>query len=67
MTDLPAAEVLECDAVALWLDVDPEWVQQAIAHRGLPVLGHRSDGTPLLSRTEVQTWLRQPSGADDET
>jgi hypothetical protein len=67
MTELPAAEVLECDAVALWLDVDPDWVRQAIAHRGLPVLGHRSDGTPLLSRTEVQRWLRRPSSHDDET
>ncbi len=67
MTDLPSAEVLECDAVAVWLDVDPAWVQDAIAHRGLPVLGRRSDGTALLSRTEVQAWLRRPSRHDDET
>ena len=67
MTDLPAAEILECEAVAVWLDVDASWVEHAIAHRGLPVLGRRSDGTILLSRTEVQSWLRRPSTHDDET
>ena len=67
MTDLPAAEILECDAVAVWLDVDVDWVQDAIAHRGLPVLGRRSDGSVLLSRHEVQAWLRRPSAHDDET
>jgi hypothetical protein len=67
MTDLPAAEILECEAVAAWLDVDPSWVVDAIANRGLPVLGHRTDGAPLLSRTEVQAWLRRPSPHDDET
>jgi hypothetical protein len=67
MTDLPSAEILECDAVAAWLDVDPGWVEHAIAHRGLPLMGRRSDGTPLLSRAEVQSWLRRPSAHDDET
>jgi hypothetical protein len=67
MTDLPPAEILECDAVAVWLDVDPEWVEHAIAHRGLPLMGRRSDGTPLLSRAEVQSWLRRPSVHDDES
>ena len=67
MTDLPAAEILECSAVAEWLDVDLEWVQHAIAHRGLPVLGRRSDGAVLLSRHEIQAWLRRPSPHDDET
>jgi hypothetical protein len=67
MTELPPAEVLECDAVALWLDVDVDWVTEAIAHRGLPVLGRRSDGTPLLARAEVQGWLRRPSVHDDES
>jgi hypothetical protein len=67
MTELPAAEVLECDAVAAWLDVDEAWVRHAIAHRGLPLLGRRSDGAPLLSRTEVQAWLRRPAAHDDET
>jgi hypothetical protein len=67
MTDLPSAEVLECDAVATWLDVDVAWIEDAIAHRGLPVLGRRSDGAVLLSRHEVQAWLRRPSPHDDET
>jgi aminoglycoside phosphotransferase len=65
--DLPSAEVLECHAVAVWLDVDVAWVEEAIAHRGLPVLGRRSDGAPLLSRAEVQAWLRRPSVHDDES
>jgi hypothetical protein len=67
MTELPPADVLECHAVAAWLDVDVRWVEEAIAHRGLPVLGRRSDGAALLSRAEVQTWLRRPSAHDDET
>jgi hypothetical protein len=67
MTEPPIAPVLEPDAVAAWLDVDHAWVEQAIASEGLPVLGYRSDGTPLLAVDEVRAWLRRPTPADDET
>jgi hypothetical protein len=33
----------------------------------MPVLGYRTDGTPLLATSEVGSWLRRPSAADDET
>lgn len=63
----PDVAVLEPGAVAAWLDVDVTWVMDAIEQRGLPVLGYRSDGTPLLEAGEVRAWLRRPSRADDET
>jgi hypothetical protein len=66
VTDRPAAQVLEPHAVAVWLDVDLEWVAQAIEN-GLPVLGYRSDGVPLLATREVRAWLQRPTLADDET
>jgi hypothetical protein len=58
--------VVEPRAVAEWLDADVGWVMGAI-DEGLPVLGYRSDGTPLLAVDEVRAWLRRPSPADDET
>jgi hypothetical protein len=64
--DPPPVAVLEPQAIAAWLDVDDNWIRQAIAD-GLPVLGYRSDGTPLLAADEVRAWLRRPSTADDET
>jgi hypothetical protein len=67
MTDRPIADVLDPAAVAAWLDVDVGWVAQAITDGALPVLGHRSDGTPLMATCEIQAWLRRPSVADDET
>ena len=67
MTEPPIAAVLEPEAVAAWLDTDLEWVVNAIAHDGLPVLGVRSDGTPLLATEEVRAWLRRPQLADDES
>ncbi len=64
----PSSEsVLEPTAVADWLDADVDWVMRAIATDGLPVLGFRSDGTPLLVVDEVRAWLRRPTVADDET
>lgn len=64
----PSSEsVLEPTAVADWLDADVDWVMRAIATNGLPVLGFRSDGTPLLVVDEVRAWLRRPTLADDET
>jgi hypothetical protein len=66
MTDLPAATVLEPEAVATWLHIDVDSVMRAIAD-GLPVLGYRTEGVPLLSNVEVQAWLRRPTLADDET
>jgi hypothetical protein len=59
--------VLEPRAIADWLDADVDWVLRAIATDGLPVLGYRSDGTPLLVADEVRAWLRRPTLADDET
>jgi hypothetical protein len=64
--DPPPVAVLEPRAVATWLHVDDEWVAQAIAD-GLPVLGYRSDGTPLLAADEIRAWLRRPSPLDDAT
>jgi hypothetical protein len=63
----PLALVLEPCAVAAWLDVDVAWVEHAIEHDGLPVLGRRDDGVALLATSEVQAWLRRPTAADDET
>jgi hypothetical protein len=67
VTRPPVASVLEPHAVADWLDTDVEWVMRAIAEDGLPVLGYRTDGIPLMAAGEVQAWLRRPSLADDET
>jgi hypothetical protein len=67
VTGPPFASVLEPHAVAIWLDTDLEWVMHAIAHDGLPVLGYRTDGIPLMATGEVQAWLRRPMLADDET
>jgi hypothetical protein len=67
MTRPPADSLLEPGAVAAWLDVGFEWVMDAIEHRGLPVLGYRSDGIPLMAAGEIQAWLRRPTLADDET
>jgi len=63
----PSAAVLEPQAVADWLVTDIDWVMRAIVVEGLPVLGRRSDGTPLLAADEVRAWLRRPTLADDET
>jgi hypothetical protein len=53
-------------AVAAWLDVEPEWIATAIT-QGLPVLGYRSDGVPLVVVGEVRAWLRRPTLDDDAT
>ena len=67
MTRPPVASLLEPYDVAIWLDVDLPWVMRAIAEDGMPVLGSRSDGVPLLAADEVRAWLRRPSRHDDET
>ncbi len=67
MTRPPEASVLEPADVAIWLDVDLPWVMRAIEQDGLPVLGYRSDGVPLLGADEVRAWLRRPSVHDDAT
>lgn len=67
MTRPPLAALLEPHDVAIWLDVDLPWVMRAIAEDGMPVLGARSDGVPLLAADEVRAWLRRPSRHDDET
>lgn len=67
MTDAPASDlVIEPSAVADWLDVEVGWVDDAIAE-GLPILGYRSDGIPLLIVGEVRAWLRRPTLDDDAT
>ena len=63
----PPTTVLEPHDVAEWLDTDVDWVMKAISEHGLPILGRRSDGTPLLAVDEVRAWLRRPTPADDET
>lgn len=65
--DPPDLTILEPPAVAEWLDVDVAWVLRAIQRDGMPVLGFRTDGTPLVCLEEVRVWLRRPSPADDET
>jgi hypothetical protein len=67
MTRPPLASVLEPFDVAVWLDADIPWVMRAIAEEGMPVLGYRSDGVPLLAVDEVRAWLRRPTLQDDET
>jgi hypothetical protein len=67
MTRPPSASVLEPVDVAIWLDADLPWVMRAIAEEGLPVLGYRSDGVPLLSTDEIRAWLRRPTVHDDES
>jgi hypothetical protein len=67
VTEALAADLLlEPEAVAAWLEVEPRWVAAAI-ERGLPVLGFRSDGVPLLVVGEVRAWLRRPTLDDDAT
>jgi hypothetical protein len=58
--------LLEPDDIARWLDVHRSWVTGAI-RAGLPVVGYRSDGVPLIAAGDVRAWLRRPSRADDET
>lgn len=67
MTRPPVASVLEPEDVAIWLDADLPWVMRAIAEDGMPVLGYRGDGVPLLAVDEIRAWLRRPSRHDDET
>jgi hypothetical protein len=67
VTEPPIASVLEPQAVAVWLDTDLEWITRAIVDDGLPVLGYRTDGIPLMATEEIQAWLRRPTLADDET
>ncbi|MDW5596014.1 hypothetical protein VSS74_16815 [Conexibacter stalactiti] len=67
MTRPPISPVLEPFDVAVWLDADIPWVMRAIAEDGMPVLGYRSDGVPLLAVDEVRAWLRRPTLQDDET
>jgi len=59
--------VLEPTDVAAWLDTDLTWVMRAIAEEGMPVLGYRSDGLPLLAADGIRAWLRRPTVHDDET
>ncbi|HKG39297.1 MAG TPA: hypothetical protein VKB25_09940 [Conexibacter sp.] len=63
----PAGAVLEPTDVAAWLDTDLTWVMRAIAEEGMPVLGYRSDGLPLLAADGIRAWLRRPTVHDDET
>jgi hypothetical protein len=67
VTEALAADLLlEPDAVAAWLHVEAGWVAAAI-DRGLPILGFRSDGVPLVVVGEVRAWLRRPTLEDDAT
>ncbi len=53
--------------VAAWLHVDPEWVDRAVRHQALPVMGFTSDGEPVVAVREVRAWLRRPDPFGDLT
>jgi hypothetical protein len=64
----PDDDVLLCPAeVCAWLDVDPAWVDRAIAQESLPVMGWTSAGEPVVAAGEVRAWLRRPDPHGDET
>lgn len=70
---MPAAEPPADDAllrpaeVAAWLDVDAGWVARKIEEESLPVMGHTSDGEPIVAAAEVRAWLRRPDPYGDTT
>lgn len=60
-------ELLGPDEVAAWLDVDRRWLEGAIAQEGLPLMGRRADGAPVVCAGELRAWLRRPDPHGDET
>ena len=65
--DPPDDALLDPRDVAAWLQVDEDWVAEAIERDGLPVMGFASDGEPRLLAEEVRAWLRRPDPHGDET
>jgi hypothetical protein len=65
--DPPDDTLLDPRDVAAWLQVDEDWVAEAIERDGLPVMGFTSDGEPRLLAEEVRAWLRRPDPHGDET
>ena len=68
MSDNPPDEALLGPSdVAVWLDVDEDWVRRAVATDNLPVMGFTSTGDPVVAAAEVRAWLRRPDPHADET
>jgi hypothetical protein len=63
----PDDALLDSAQVAAWLDVDDDWLQRAIEHDGLPVMGFTSAGAPVVAAAEVRAWLRRPDPYGDLT
>jgi hypothetical protein len=59
--------LLSAAEVAVWLDVDEDWLARAIADDALPVMGYTSAGEPIVAAGEVRAWLRRPDPHGDET
>ena len=49
--DPPDEALLRAADVAAWLDVDEDWLDRAIAHDELPVMGFTSAGEPVWRRS----------------
>jgi hypothetical protein len=65
--DPPDEALLGAADIATWLNVDDEWLAQAVARDALPVMGYTSAGDPVVSAGEVRAWLRRPDPLADET
>ena len=65
--DPPDDALLGPADVAAWLRVDDTWLLQAIERDALPVMGHTTDGVPVVAAGEVRAWLRRPDPLADET
>lgn len=53
--------------VAAWLQVDEDWLADAIEHDALPLMGRTSAGDPVVVASEVRAWLRRPDPFGDMT
>jgi hypothetical protein len=65
--DPPDDALLGPAEVAAWLQVDENWLSEAIAQDALPVMGYTSTGEPIVAAIEVRAWLRRPDPTGDET
>lgn len=53
--------------LAAWLQVDEQWVADAIEKDALPLMGRTSAGEPVVLAAEVRAWLRRPDPYGDMT
>jgi hypothetical protein len=65
--DPPDDALLDAAAVAAWLQVADDWLDRAVEHDGLPVMGFTTAGAPVVAACEVRAWLRRPDPRADET